>query len=91
MPIPLSAASLPLSCPMQRILRFAQNDSIRYLSFPASKLSRFPAYHHAFSTLHTNAFPSWMLTLGSPTMDVRVLTTSPLATPSQPQCHGIPT
>src|SRR6266852_3277799 len=47
--------------------------------------------HQAFSTLHTNAFPSWMLTLGSPTSAVRWFTTSPVTTPSQPQCHGMPT
>src|SRR5581483_5331719 len=47
--------------------------------------------HHAFSTLHTKALPSWMLTLGSPTRAVSVFTTSPVTTPSQPQCQGIPT
>src|SRR6266404_3613343 len=47
--------------------------------------------HHAFSTLQRNALPSWMLTLGSPTSAVSVFTTSPVTTPSQPQCHGMPT
>src|SRR6266850_1876292 len=47
--------------------------------------------HQAFSTLHTKALPSWMLTLGSPTSAVRWFTTSPVTTPSQPQCHGMPT
>src|SRR6266704_6118606 len=45
----------------------------------------------ALSTLQTNAFPSWIDTLGSPTHAVRSLTTSPTASPAQPQCHGMPT
>src|SRR5437867_2777398 len=61
------------------------------LRLPASPPPRFPAYHHAFSTLHTKALPSWMLTLGSPTSEVSVFTTSPFTTPSHPQCHGMPT
>src|SRR5205807_4948005 len=48
-------------------------------------------HNHAFSTLQTNALPSWMDTLGSPTQDVRSLTTSPVLNPIQPQCHGMPT
>src|SRR5437660_9303421 len=35
-------------------------------------------HFHAFSTLQTNALPSWIDTLGSPTQDVRSLTTSPV-------------
>src|SRR6266699_2015725 len=45
----------------------------------------------AFSTLQTNALPSWIDTFGSPTQDVRSLTTSPVESPIQPQCHGMPT
>src|SRR5205807_1430298 len=48
-------------------------------------------HFHAFSTLQTNALPSWIDTLGSPTQDVRSLTTSPVLRPIQPQCQGIPT
>src|SRR5256884_1016460 len=48
-------------------------------------------HNHAFSTLQTNALPSWMDTLGSPTQDVRSFTTSPVLNPIQPQCHGMPT
>src|SRR5437773_6759671 len=48
-------------------------------------------HNHAFSTLQTNALPSWIDTLGSPTQAVRSLTTSPVLNPIQPQCHGIPT
>src|SRR5512146_1183001 len=47
--------------------------------------------HQAFSTLQTNAFPSWMETFGSPDQLVRSLTTSPTARPCQPQCQGMPT
>ena len=59
-------------------------------SAPASPAA-VPARHHAFSTLHTNALPSWIVTLGSPTSAVSVFTTSPVTTPSQPQCQGMPT
>src|SRR2546430_8102503 len=48
-------------------------------------------HFHAFSTLQTNALPSWIDTFGSPTQDVRSLTTSPVLKPIQPQCHGMPT
>src|SRR3989454_1928572 len=48
-------------------------------------------HFHAFSTLQTNALPSWIETFGSPTQDVRSLTTSPVLKPIQPQCHGMPT
>src|SRR2546422_8917023 len=48
-------------------------------------------HNHAFSTLQTNALPSWIDTLGSPTQAVRSLTTSPVLKPIQPQCHGMPT
>src|SRR5213080_2634802 len=48
-------------------------------------------HNHAFSTLQTNALPSWIDTLGSPTQAVRSLTTSPVESPIQPQCHGMPT
>src|SRR5438874_4199231 len=48
-------------------------------------------HSHAFSTLQTNALPSWIDTLGSPTQEVRSLTTSPVDNPIQPQCHGMPT
>ncbi len=41
-----------------------------------------PLGHHAFSTSHTKALPSWIETLGSPTSDVSSLTTSPVETPS---------
>src|SRR5438067_9583527 len=47
-------------------------------------------HFHAFSTLQTNALPSWIDTLGSPTQDVRSLTTSPVLRPIQPQCQRIP-
>ena len=43
----------------------------------ASSASR----RHAFSTLHTNALPSWMETFGSPTRVVSSLTTSPVDRP----------
>src|SRR6185503_12472266 len=36
----------------------------------------------AFSTLHTKALPSWIVTLGSPTSAVSSLTMSPVTTPS---------
>src|SRR5207245_11555342 len=48
-------------------------------------------HFHAFSTLQTNALPSWIDTLGSPTQAVRSLTTSPVLNPIQPQCQGMPT
>src|SRR2546425_7201100 len=48
-------------------------------------------HFHAFSTLQTNALPSWIETFGSPTQDVRSLTTSPVLKPIQPQCQGMPT
>src|SRR6266550_535960 len=48
-------------------------------------------HNHAFSTLQTNALPSWIDTLGSPTQAVRSLTTSPVLNPIQPQCQGMPT
>ncbi len=48
--------------------------------------------HHAFSTLHTKALPSWMRHVGiADHATVRVFTTSPVTTPSQPQCQGMPT
>jgi hypothetical protein len=37
--------------------------------------------HHAFSTLHTKALPSWMDTFGSPTNDVSSFTASPVTIP----------
>src|SRR5882724_1415724 len=47
--------------------------------------------HQAFSTLQTKALPSWMVTFGSATIEVSSFTTSPVTTPSQPQCQGMPT
>src|SRR5207247_136434 len=49
------------------------------------------AHGHALSTLQTKALPSWIDTFGSPTQDVRSLTTSPVESPIQPKCHGMPT
>src|SRR6266446_2184558 len=37
--------------------------------------------HHAFSTLHMKAFPSWIETLGSPTRAVSSLPASPVLSP----------
>ena len=37
--------------------------------------------HHAFSTLQTNALPSWIVTLGSPTMSARSFVTEPVTRP----------
>src|SRR5215510_12840393 len=38
--------------------------------------------HHAFSTLHTKALPSWIETLGSPTSAVSSFAASPVTRPS---------
>src|SRR6266480_3427278 len=48
-------------------------------------------FSHAFSTLQTNAFASCIETFGSATRDVSSLTTSPVDSPSYPQCQGMPT
>src|SRR5690606_40821261 len=47
--------------------------------------------HQSFSTLQTNALPSWIDTFGSPTKEVSSLTTSPRESPIHPQCQGMPT
>src|SRR5690606_24635756 len=57
----------------------------------ASHTPACPRPPQSFSTLQTNAFPSWIDTFGSPTQEVRSFTTSPTERPIQPQCHGIPT
>src|SRR5262249_30277900 len=50
--------------------------------------------HHAapfLFTSHRNALNSGIIVLASPTWGVRMLALSPLASPTQPQCHGTPT
>src|SRR5690606_12100070 len=66
---------------------FRIRDSASALPNPESRIPN----PHSFSTLHTNAFPSCIDTLGSPSHAVRSLTTSPTERPSQPQCQGMAT
>src|SRR5260370_36775594 len=56
----------------------------------ASAMAFLRRVRHSLVTLHTNTLASWMVTFGSATSADRLLTTSPVATPLEPQCQGRP-